>query len=139
MPPNESSIFLEPRCDTTLIEIRFASLRSATTELSDYAQITEMKERVHKMLAWKTLMKGKTSVTHGLQNISICREYRDEEERDDDLSFSLASPHVGYNRGNNLFLSLTLSLCTVTLYSHDTTTTTTTSLSDALPHLASSI
>ena len=93
-----------------MIGYRFVALYSATTEPSDQVKKTEMRERMHKMLAWKTLIWEKTTAAHGLQNITM-RGNTEMGHKDNDLSCSLASPHGGYNRGNNLFLSHTLSLC----------------------------
>ena len=53
---------------------------------------------------------GKTTVAHGLQDITMRGIQRWGTETT--ISCSLPSPTGGYNRGNNLFLSLSHALCT---------------------------
>ena len=68
---------------------------------------------------------GKTTAAHRLQNITMRGLQRWGTETT--ISCSLASPTGGYNRGNDLFLSHTLSNCTqlrsLTNIHNSTTTT----------------
>ena len=59
---------------------------------------------------------GKTTAAHGLQDVTMRGLQRWSTETT--ISCSLASPTGGYNRGNDLFLSisLSLSLYTTTMY-----------------------
>ena len=111
----------EPR--HSLTGIRFFHLSSATTEASDQAQKQQwwgemyltrnINERVHWMLTWKTPKLGKTTGALRLQNITMwgLQQWGTEAT----TSCSLASPPSSYNRGNDLFLSLTRSVHSYTL------------------------
>ena len=70
------------------------------------------------MLMWKNPNMGKTTATHGLQNITMRGLQRWGTETT--ISCSLASPTGSNNRGNELFLSLSLML-SVHSYSQDKT------------------
>ena len=73
-----------------------------------YLHTKTVKKRVHWMLTWKTQIWEKTTAALRLQNITISGLQQWGTEAT--TSCSLASPPGGYNRGNNLFLSLSLSL-----------------------------
>ena len=111
----------EPR--HSLTGIRFFHLSSATTEASDQAQKQQwwgemyltrnINERVHWMLTWKTPKLGKTTGALRLQNITMwgLQQWGTEAT----TSCSLASLPGGYNKGKDLFLSLTLTVHSYTL------------------------
>ena len=89
---------------------RFASMYSATTEQSVYAQGKQKwTKRRHKMLTWKPKC-GKTTAAHRLQNDHYERRIQQWESTVATTSCTPSSPHGGYNGGNDLSLSLSLSL-----------------------------
>ena len=67
-------------------------------------------ERVHSMLTWKTQIWEKPRQPTDCR-ISLCQDYT-MGHTEATTSCSLPSPLGGYNRGNNLFISLSLSNCT---------------------------
>ena len=92
------------------------SAASATTETSVQMQktgmclrTTQQNENAQDVNVENPNM-GKTTASHGLQDVTIRGIQRWGTETT--ISCSLPSPTGGYNRGNDLLLSLSLTLCT---------------------------
>ena len=101
-----------PWAMSQLIGMWFVSLYSATTESSHQAQKTEMKERLHRMLTWKTQMWEKPRQPSDYR-ISLWEKIQRWGSTEATTSCLLSSPHGGYSEAT-ASLSLTLSLYTVT-------------------------
>ena len=103
----------KPPCGDFLVSrIRFVSLRSATTELSDYAQKTEKwsKQKTStQMLTWKPKC-GKNHGSPQTAKYTMGEEYNNENTQRQRPFVLFFATRGGYSRGNDLSLSLSLSL-----------------------------